>query len=443
MDDSGFSEDHVLSELSSFSKKDTNFKKVMSSMCTVPHSIAIKAHDMFLFSNSGDPGLFEGTDELEKKVIRNCAEMLCHPEPYEAFGHMTSGGTESNFEAVYHMKYLKQQRMLPMTEMDPVDSIDPVQKSEKNGRSRLNCSRLNRSRLNCPRLNLVVSSSAHFSFSKIEKLLDLEIRKADVDPFFRVVPSSVRALIDENTVGIIGIAGSTEFGYPDPIGELAEIAVSYDLPLHVDAAFGGFVFPFLPEQASPAFRALFKENADLFAGLDLRFDFRLPGVTSVALDPHKMGLSTIPSGVIVYRNENAHKGLDVLTHYLTNPIQSTVLSTRTGTSAAATYAVMRHLGRDGYSKNVRYCLDLKGHFLEKAKEAGFSPSVPPFLNIVTLPFKDHETVSVIRRRMKEKYGWHISASRQIPALRFVLMPHVSFEDIDRMFEDLVCLLDDI
>lgn len=422
MDDSGFPEDHVLSELGSFSKKDTNFKKVMSSMCTVPHPIAVKAHDMFLFSNSGDPGLFEGTDELEKKVIRSCAEMLSHPEPHGAFGHMTSGGTESNFEAVYHMKYLKQRQMLPMT------GVHPAQRSEKN---------------DCPRLNLVVSSSAHFSFSKIEKLLDLEIRKADVDSFFRIVPSSVQALIDENTIGIIGIAGSTEFGYPDPIGELAEIAVSYDLPLHVDAAFGGFVFPFLPEQASPAFRELFKENADLFAGLDLRFDFRLPGVTSVALDPHKMGLSTIPSGVIVYRDENAHKGLDILTHYLTNPIQSTVLSTRTGTSAAATYAVMRHLGRDGYFKNVRYCLDLKDHFLEKAKEAGFFPSVPPFLNIVTLPFKDHETVSVIRRRMKEKYGWHISAVRQIPALRFVLMPHVSFEDIDRMFEDLGRLLDDI
>ena len=435
MDDSGFSENHVLSELSSFSKKDTNFKKVMSSMCTIPHPIAVKAHDMFLFSNSGDPGLFEGTDELEKKVIRSCAEMLCHPEPHRAFGHMTSGGTESNFEAVYHMKFLKQQQMSQAEKRirkqrnpDCPESEQPGSKSEKN---------------RYPRLNLVVSSSAHFSFNKIEKLLDLEIRKADVDSFFRVVPSSVRALIDENTVGIIGIAGSTEFGYPDPIGELAEIAVSYGLPLHVDAAFGGFVFPFLPEQASSAFRELFKENTDLFTELDLRFDFRLPGVTSVALDPHKMGLSTIPSGVIVYRNENVHKGLDILTHYLTNPIQSTVLSTRTGTSAAATYAVMRHLGRDGYFKNIRYCLNLKDYFLEKAKEAGLCPSVPPFLNIVTMPFKDYETVSVIRHRMKEKYGWHISATRQIPALRFVLMPHVSFEDIDRMFEDLRYLLNDI
>ena len=437
--ENGLSEKDVFEELRDLSCLNTDFRKVMSSMCTVPHPAAVKAHDMFILSNLGDPGLFEGAHLLEKKVIRDCAELLRHPFPETACGHMTTGATESNIEAVYHMKY----RFLKKKGLSGSGSPDSRHPDPAG-------------------LNLVVPASAHFSFEKACRLSGIEIRRAGVDSFFRADPASVRSLIDENTIGLVGIAGSTEFGYVDPVADLSAIAEEYDLPLHIDAAFGGFILPFLPETGSEDFRKLFGNENGLLEQdprsdfrsdprsdfrpdpcSDLRFDFSLPGVTSIALDPHKMGLSVIPSGIILCRHEKVCQGLDIRTHYLTYPIQSTITGTRTGASAAATYAVMHCLGRSGYAENVRYCLHLKDVFIKKAAECGLRPSVPPFLNIVTLPFDDHETVSRIRTEMKNKYGWHISAARQIPALRFVLMPHVTENDIDEMFRDLTGVLKEL
>ncbi|NLI62954.1 MAG: tyrosine decarboxylase MfnA, partial [Methanosarcinaceae archaeon] len=57
----------------------------------------------FLVSNLGDPGLFKGTSEIENLLILKISEILNHPEPKTAFGHMTSGGTESNIEALFNM----------------------------------------------------------------------------------------------------------------------------------------------------------------------------------------------------------------------------------------------------------------------------------------------------------------------------------------------------
>ena len=81
--------------------------------------------------------------------------------------------------------------------------------------------------------------------------------------------------IDRNTICLVGVAGTTEYGMVDPIEDLSKIACEHDIFLHVDAAFGGMVIPFL-ERPIP-------------------FDFALPGVTTIAVDPHKMGMSTIPA----------------------------------------------------------------------------------------------------------------------------------------------------
>ena len=86
------------------------------------------------------------------------------------------------------------------------------------------------------------------------------------------------------------------------------------------------------------------------------FDFKIPGVTSIAIDPHKMGLSTIPSGALLFRSPSFLDSLKVNTPYLTTKSQYTLTGTRSGASAAATYAVMKHLGREGYVKNVQYCI---------------------------------------------------------------------------------------
>ena len=428
MNKKGVSEEELLAELSFFSDTDTNFKKVFSSMCTIPHPIAVAAQQQFSLSNIGDPGLFQGTCRMEIEIIRMSASMLNHPDPVSSFGHMTSGGTESNIEAVFHMK----NRFLSFSSF-PSSHESKTQEIQNN------------SKLSDSKLNLILPKTAHFSFEKIANLLDIELKKADIDSDFRVIPESVESLIDKNTIGLIGIAGNTEFGECDPIESLSEIALKYNLPLHIDAAFGGFVYPFLESESKDESK---NETANKFA-------FDLPGVTSVSIDPHKMGLSVIPAGVLVFKDESfLNLSLDkikVQTPYLTSKYQSTLTGTRSGSSVAATYAVMKHLGFDGYKKNVAYCMDLVDHFKKELSKIGLKPYISPKINIIVVSIEnknkkiadcaDYAEIEKIRSQLLEKYGWNVSATKTIPALRFVLMPHVTKEDITRMISDLKELID--
>ena len=99
---------------------------------------------------------------------------------------------------------------------------------------------------------------------------------AELDSSFRVDTSEVEKCISKNTVAIVGTAGTAELGVVDPIDKLSEIALRHNVYLHVDAAFGGLIIPFLPNP-KPI------------------FDFSLEGVKSITVDPHKMGMAAIPS----------------------------------------------------------------------------------------------------------------------------------------------------
>ena len=71
-------------------------------------------------------------------------------------------------------------------------------------------------------------------------MLDLNLIRVDLDENYRIDPKCVEENINENTVAIVGIAGTTELGIIDPIEDLSKIAIQNDIHLHVDAAFGGF-----------------------------------------------------------------------------------------------------------------------------------------------------------------------------------------------------------
>ena len=162
----------------------------------------------------------------------------------------------------------------------------------------------------------------------------------------------------------MGIAGTTEFGQVDPIDDLAKLAVERGIHLHVDAAFGGFVLPFLDG--------------------DWLWDFRVKGVSSITIDPHKMGMSTIPAGGLLFRGQECLSALETETHYLTKARQASLTGTRSGAAAAATYAVMMHLGREGFKEMVDYCMDLTRHLVSGARQIGIEPVIEPIMNVVAL-----------------------------------------------------------
>lgn len=388
MNNQGLSEEEIFSYLENAKSEDTDYYRVLSSMCTHPHKIAVEAHRLFIEANLGDLGLFAGAHRLEKEVIKMLGELLHAPSigtpsgnsfDSSVCGYLTTGGTESNIQAVRGMKNL-----------------------------------VNAGKKDVGKIpNIVIPESAHFSFDKIANMMGIEVRRALLDSELKVDPASVESLIDTNTVGLVGIAGTTEFGQIDPIEELSRLALENELFFHVDAAFGGFVIPFLENQYP--------------------FDFKVPGVTSIAIDPHKMGLSTIPSGALLFRSPSFLESLKVSTPYLTTKSQFTLTGTRSGASAAATCAVMKHLGREGYVKNVQYCMQLTTKLVEEAREIGFEPLIKPLMNVVALKVPNPD---LVRQQLLKRFGWNVSITRNPRSLRLVLMPHNTALDIEEFLQDL-------
>ncbi|WP_135606560.1 tyrosine decarboxylase MfnA [Methanococcoides sp. NM1] len=378
MEETGLSRDEILSIFKNAKSADTSYDRVLSSMCTYPHEIAVLAHTKFIEANMGDPGLFPGTYDLEKKVLKMFGSLLHHNNDPEECGYLTTGGTESNIQAIRSM----------------VNSRRDVKKP-----------------------NVVMPESAHFSFDKVADLSGIEIRKASLDKFLKADLGSVRSLIDENTIGIVGIAGTTEFGQIDPIEQLSEIALEKGLFLHVDAAFGGFVLPFM--------------------GLDYRYDFEVEGVTSMTIDPHKMGLSTIPSGGLMFRETEYLDDLEIHTPYLSISKQYSLTGTRSGAAVASTYAVMKHLGREGYRQVIDQCMEQTEDIVAGAKALGIEPVIDPVMNIVALQVPDADN---IRKRLLDEFGWHVSITRKPRALRLVIMPHINSSTIELFLNDLEKLI---
>jgi tyrosine decarboxylase/aspartate 1-decarboxylase len=255
-------------------------------------------------------------------------------------------------------------------------------------------------------------------------MLKLDLKMADLDDDYRMDTSSVEDLISDNTVAIVGVAGTTELGKIDPIEELSRICLEKEIYLHVDAAFGGYSIPFLKD-----------------VGYDLPdFDFSLPGVSSITIDPHKMGLAPIPTGGILFRERKYLEVMAIETPYLTEDLQSTVVGTRTGAATAATWALLKHLGREGYQEISRKCMEITSYLAEGVEKAGFELVTHPELNIVA--FRSSQiSVEEIARRLENR-GWAVSLASYPRAIRIIVMPHLKREHVKAFLADLELIKED-
>jgi tyrosine decarboxylase / aspartate 1-decarboxylase len=382
MEDKGRSETEIFDELHQFKMRDMTHRsgKILGSMCTCPHPVGLNAFKMFLESNLGDPGLFKGTKSLEDEAISSLGELLGESNVH---GCIITGGTEANIMAM---------------------------------RAARNTFKLKNP--NCDNIEIIVPKSAHFSFKKASDMLCLELMEADLDDNYKVDTNSIENLISENTAAVVAIAGTTELGKIDPVEKISEICVENGIYLHVDAAFGGYSIPFLNE-----------------LGYNLpKFDFELPGVCSITIDPHKMGLAPIPAGGILFRKKNFLDVISTETPYLTEERQSTLVGTRTGASSAATWALINYLGKEGYKKVSKQCMDTTEILYRGLIESGYDVVTEPELNIVAFR-SDEMSVDELADRL-EKFGWAVSISSYPKAIRVIVMPHVKEEHVKLFLDDL-------
>jgi tyrosine decarboxylase / aspartate 1-decarboxylase len=368
----GSGREAILEELKQLRALDKKYSdgKILCSMCTEPHLLAKKAYRIFFDSNLGDLGLFPGSAQIEKEVINQLSSLL-HCK--NSVGSVVSGGTEANLMAL-------------LTARNMANVRQP---------------------------EVVLPQSAHFSFNKICNLLNLKPVYVGLDSSFRVDISKVEKCIGKDTVAIVGTAGTAELGVIDPIDKLSETAIKHDVFLHVDAAFGGLVIPFL-------------------AKIKPDFDFKLEGVSSITVDPHKMGMAAIPAGGILFRDIKMLDYIKTETPYLSDKFQYTLIGTRTGAAAASAWAVFKKLGVEGYQKVVESCMKKTELLAEGIEEIGLGLVVKPRLNVVA--FRGKNTKSLANKLCS--HGWYVSYVPNYDCIRIVVMPHVKRRHAVAFLKDL-------
>jgi len=298
--------------------------------------------------NMIDKDEYPQTAEIERRCVNIVADLFNAPADGGAVGVSTIGSSEAVMLGGLAMKWRWRQRR------------------EAEGKA-------------TDRPNMVMGSNVQVVWEKFCKYWDVEPRYVPVaNDRFVVDPGEVMDRVDENTIGVIPILGTTYTGEFEPIKEIHDRVVAYnaehgtDVPIHVDGASGGFVAPFLHP--------------------DLEWDFRLPQVKSINVSGHKYGLTYPGIGFVVWRSE-ADLPEDLVFHvnYLGGDMPTFTLNfSRPGNQIVAQYYNFVRLGREGYRRIMESLRDVAMHLSASIGAMG------PF-EVVS----DGSAIPVIAFRMKD------------------------------------------
>jgi glutamate/tyrosine decarboxylase-like PLP-dependent enzyme len=194
-----------------------------------------------------------------------------------------------------------------------------------------------------PNGEIVLPESAHAAFHKAAHLFGMTVRKTPVRDDWTADVDAMAAAVTAETVLVVGSAPQYPQGVVDPIPAIAALAADVGANCHVDACMGGFVLPFverLGREVPP-------------------WDFRVDGVSSISADIHKLGYAPKGVSVILYRDKELRRHQtfvfdDWLGGFYASP---NLQGTRSGAPMAAAWAVIQHLGMDGYLALTRATLD--------------------------------------------------------------------------------------
>jgi glutamate/tyrosine decarboxylase-like PLP-dependent enzyme len=184
------------------------------------------------------------------------------------------------------------------------------------------------------RPNMVLATSAHAAFEKAAHYFDVEARRVPVRPDGSADVDGFADRIDADTVLLVGSAPSYPQGVIDPIPDIASLARGHGVLCHVDACLGGFLLPFL----------------GTLGHVTKAWDLSVPGVTSISADLHKYGYASKGVSVIVYGDADLGRLQPFVTSNWLGGLYGSpsMAGTRPGGPIAAGWAVLHHLGQDGY-----------------------------------------------------------------------------------------------
>ena len=208
--------------------------------------------------------------------------------------------------------------------------------------------------------NIIMGANAQVALEKFARYFEVEARILPVSEksHYRLDPELVKKNLDENTIGIFVILGSTYTGHYEPVEEISNMLDEFeketgiDIPIHVDGASGAFVAPFT------------------HAGAGFKWNFELPRVKSINTSGHKFGLVYAGVGWIIWRDESLlPKHLIFELHYLGGTEESYTLNfSRPGAQIIAQYFMLEHLGFNGFRSIMENML-ANARLLSRALEA--------------------------------------------------------------------------
>jgi tyrosine decarboxylase/aspartate 1-decarboxylase len=259
-------------------------------MLKPPHPIARAAYAMAMGINPNNHALDGGraSSHMEIEAVREIAAMFGWTE---YLGHLTSGGTFANLEALWVAGLL------------------------------------------APGKTVVASEQSHYTHSRISAVLKLPFQKIGVDARGRMDAEALESTLQQGEIGTVVVTlGTTALGAVDPLSEILDLRKKYNFRIHVDAAYGGYfkLTSNLDEEAAQAFA-------------------RISEADSIVVDPHKHGLQPYGCGCILFRDPSVgrfYKHDSPYTYFTSSDLHLGEISlecSRAGASAVALWATQQLL----------------------------------------------------------------------------------------------------
>jgi glutamate decarboxylase len=341
--------------------------------------------------------------EIEQRCVRMLADLF--HAPGKTTGCRTQGSSEAIMLGALSLKWKWKQRR--EKEGKPVDKP-----------------------------NLVYGRDVHVVWDKFCRYFDVEPRTVPLqEGKYTIGPEDVEPHVDENTIGVAAVLGTTFTGHMDDIRGINKLLLElkdkegHDVPIHVDGASGGFTWPFLYP--------------------DSEWDFRLEQVRSINASGHKFGLVYPGIGWLVFREESdLAEDLVFYENYLGKTDATFTLNFSTGASMVlAQYYNFVRLGREGYGyvmeamqKNAR-ALAAKLEAIGEFELIGADSEQLPLVAFRLAGEKNYDEFDLSWQLSAER-GWMLPAytmppnAEEVKVLRALVKETLSRSQIDRLAGDI-------
>ena len=351
-----------------------------------------------------DKDEYPQTAELERRCVNMIANLWHAPEGSETIGTSTLGSSEACMLAGMALKWRWRERR------------------RAEGKS-------------IEKPNIVLGINAQVCWEKFCRYWDVEPHYVLMEgERYHMTGEEAVKLCDENTIGVMAIMGSTMDGSYEPVQEIGaaldrlQTETGLDIPIHVDAASGGFIAPFLQPE--------------------IEWDFRVPRVRSINASGHKYGLVYPGVGWIIWReHKDLSKDLIFSVNYLGGQTPTFAINfSRPGSQVVAQYYNFLRLGKEGYRSIQQSCQDVALYL------SGELANLDPFklitegreLPVFAFTLKDPSTANFslfdLSERLRDR-GWLVPAytfprnREELAVMRIVVRDGFSFDLADLLLSD--------